>query len=225
LAYALNRYNKNKYQEKLAVLENEHRIQLERERISRDLHDSIGAYANAVLYNTELLQKENGINEKNALMKDLKFASKDIITSLRETVWALKKDNYTAEDCWLRIKNFMQALARYYPDIHFKVEGEAAVDKHLHHTKALHVVRIIQEAVTNAIKHAASGSITLSSNQQAGKWILTVTDAGKGFDYETMKHTEQGNGLINMQQRAKDAGFEFTVTSHTGSGTSVSILV
>ena len=93
LAYAFNRYNKNKYQKKLTVLENEHRIQLERERISRDLHDSIGAYANAVLYNTELLQKENDIDQKTVLMNDLKFASKDIITSLRETVWALKKEN------------------------------------------------------------------------------------------------------------------------------------
>ncbi|MGB5007823.1 MAG: ATP-binding protein [Ferruginibacter sp.] len=225
LAYAINRYNKKKYLEKLAVLEHEHRIQLERERISRDLHDSIGAYANAVLYNTELLQKETGTSEKNALMNDLKFASKDIITSLRETVWALKKDNYSAEECWLRIKNFMQALARYYPGIHFKVEGEAAVEKHLHHTKALNVVRIVQEAVTNAIKHAATGSITVSSNQHTGKWQLTVEDDGSGFDYEAIILTESGNGLLNMQQRAIDSGLDLTVTSIPGKGTGISILV
>ena len=62
-------------------------------------------------------------------MKDLKFASKDIITSLRETIWALKKDNYTAEDCLLRIKNFIQPFARYYPHIKFTVEGEAPAEK------------------------------------------------------------------------------------------------
>lgn len=225
LAYAFNRYNKNKYQKKLAVLENEHKIQLERERISRDLHDSVGAYANAVLYNTELLQKENDIHDKNALMNDLKFASKDIITSLRETVWALKKDNYTAEDCLLRIKNFMQALSRYYPHIQFKAEGEASAEKILHHTKALHVVRIVQEAVTNAIKHAAAGSIFLSSNQHDGKWELTVIDNGKGFDYETMKQAEQGNGLLNMNQRATEAGIVFSVNSIPGSGTKVTVLV
>lgn len=224
LAYAFNRYNKNKYQAKLAVLENEHRIQLERERISRDLHDSIGAYANAVLYNTELLQKESGIDEKNALMNDLKFASKDIITSLRETVWALKKDNYSADDCWLRIKNFIQALARYYPGIHFKVEGEAPVKKQLHHAKALNLVRIVQEAVTNAIKHAATANITLSSNQSADKWQLTVEDEGRGFDHEAVKLSESGNGLLNMQQRAIDSGFELKVNSIPGKGTRISIL-
>jgi signal transduction histidine kinase len=43
---------------KLQILENERRLKEERERISRDLHDSLGVYANAVLYNTELLEKE-----------------------------------------------------------------------------------------------------------------------------------------------------------------------
>ncbi len=225
LAYSFNRYNKNKYQKKLAVLENEHRIQIERERISRDLHDSIGAYANAVLYNTELLQKENDFKEKNALMNDLKFASKDIITSLRETVWALKKDNYTAEECLLRIKNFIQALARYYPHIQFKAEGEASAEKILYHTKALHVVRIVQEAITNAIKHAAANNISLSSSLHEGKWELTVIDDGKGFDYGMMKQAEQGNGLLNMNQRATESGITFTVSSMQGSGTKVTMLI
>lgn len=61
-------------------------IKLERERISKDLHDSLGAYANAVLYNIELLEKEKAEPKRNELIGDLKFASKDIITSLRETV-------------------------------------------------------------------------------------------------------------------------------------------
>jgi signal transduction histidine kinase len=224
LAYSFNRYNKNKYQKKLAILENEHRIQMERERISRDLHDSVGAYANAVLYNTELLQNKSDIEEKNALMNDLKFASKDIITSLRETVWALKKDNYTAEECLLRIKNFIQALSRYYPHIQFKAEG-IAPEKILHHTKALHVVRIVQEAVTNAIKHAAATTISLSGKMHDGKWDLTVIDDGKGFDYEKIKDTELGNGLMNMNKRASESGIEFIVNSAPGSGTKISMLI
>jgi signal transduction histidine kinase len=223
LAYSFNRYNKNKYQKKLAVLEAEHKIQLERERISRDLHDSIGAYANAVLYNTELLQKENDVDEKNVLMNDLKFASKDIITSLRETVWALKKETYTAEECLIRIKNFIQALSRYYPYIQFKAEGDASAQTIIHHTKALHIVRIVQEAVTNAVKHGGAGTISLASYQQDEKWLLTVEDNGKGFDYEKMKEAELGNGLINMNQRAKEAGLAFTISSVLGRGTKITI--
>jgi len=224
MAYAINRYNKRKYEKKLAELEAEHKIQLERERISRDLHDSIGAYANAVLYSTELLQKEEDAVERNELMNDLKFASKDIITSLRETIWALKKDNYTAEDCLLRIKNFIQPFTRYYPLIKFAVEGEAPAGKELHYTKALNAVRIVQEAVTNAIKHASPSYIKVTSKETDGQWNLEIANDGKGFNYSAVRSTEPGNGLQNMEQRAKEAGFTISILSDKN-GTVITILI
>lgn len=224
LVFTINRYNKRKYERKLMQLEADHKIQLERERISRDLHDSIGAYANAVLYNTELLQKEEDTAERNELMNDLKFASKDIITSLRETIWAMKKDNYTAEECLLRIRNFIQPLSRYYSHIRFSVEGEAPAEKELHYTKALNAVRIIQEAVTNAIKHGSPSVIKVTSNETAGHWDLEVFNDGESFDHAAMKAAGQGNGLENMEQRAKDSGFEFSIGSDE-TGTRITILV
>lgn len=225
MLYSINRIAKQKYHKKLTELENERTIQLERERISRDLHDSLGAYANAVLYNTELLEKENEFSKRNELMNDLKFASKDIITSLRETVWALKKDNYTAQECILRIKNFILPLSRYYTAIHFIIETEEAVDKLLFHSKALNVVRIVQEAVTNAIKHAAAKNISINSYLENNKWKITVTDDGKGFDYKNMKEDREGNGLYNLKQRAIDSGIELTINSAESGGTVIIITV
>ena len=225
MAYIINQYNRRKYRRKLAELETEHKVQLERERISRDLHDNIGAYANAVLYNTELLEKEDEAKLRNALMQDLKFASKDIITSLRETIWALKKDTYTAEDCIMRIRNFIQPLSRYYPLIRFEVEGEVPPGKELHYTRALNLVRIVQEAVTNAIKHSGAKNITIISNNKQPLWELVVTDDGKGFDHEAASESAQGNGLNNMKQRAADAAFELNIRSWQGAGTSIIVRI
>jgi signal transduction histidine kinase len=160
LGYLINQRNKRKFEKKLQQLENERQLKQERERISKDLHDSLGAYANAVLYNTELLEKENAEQKRKELIGDLKFASKDIITSLRETVWALKKEAYTAEECFVRIKNFIQPLVRYYRHINFIIEGTAPADMPLHYTKALALVRIVQEATANAIKHSDAKNIT-----------------------------------------------------------------
>jgi len=221
MAYLINQYNRRKYQKKLVQYESEQKIRMERERISRDLHDSIGAYANAILYNTELLEKEKEDTLRDELMKDLKFASKDIIASLRETIWALKKDNYTAGDCVLRIRNFIQPFTRYYQHIKFDIQGEVPEGRTLHYTKALNLVRIVQEAVTNAIKHSAPSNIIIMSNNKEGKWELIVTDDGKGFDYESIQQGMQGNGLHNMKQRAIDAGFEFSIRSWPNAGTSV----
>jgi signal transduction histidine kinase len=225
LAYAINKFYRRNYKKKLLELENEHRIQLERERISRDLHDNIGAYANAVLYNTELLEKQEGAKQKEDLMKGLKFASKDIITSLRATIWALKKDNYSAEECLLRIRNFIQPFTNYYPDINFKVQGEASAQKQLHYTKALNVVRIVQEAITNAIKHSAARNIKVESNEKDGNWQLTISDDGTGFNEDAITGTEQGSGLNNMKKRAIDSHLELAFTSQPGKGTKINILI
>jgi signal transduction histidine kinase len=224
-AISINFYNKRKYKKKLAELESEHKIQLERERISRDLHDSIGAYANAVLYNTELLQKEEDGAERNELMNDLKFASKDIITSLRETIWALKKDEYTAQDCLLRIRNFVQPFSRYYPHINFRVDGEAPEKMKLHYTKALNLVRIVQEALSNAIKHAAAKNISIISSTESEKWKIVVADDGSGFDYASVYALQQGNGLNNIKQRADDSGFELLNESTRQKGTAITVLI
>ncbi|MEO7046356.1 MAG: ATP-binding protein [Ferruginibacter sp.] len=186
-------------------------MQKERERISRDLHDNIGAYANAILYNTELLENEENSSMKSKLMGDLKFASKDIISSLRETIWAFKKDHYSAEECLIRIKNFTQALSRYYPKINFKISGEPPLNSVLPSAVALNLVRIVQEAITNAIKHAAASAININNDVKENEWKLIITDTGNGFDAE--KLSAEGNGLQNMQQRAKDADFGFKITS------------
>ncbi len=218
-AFFISGYTRQRYRKKLAELKMEHRVQVERERISRDLHDSIGAYANAVLYKTELLEKEQQPNAKLGLMTDLKFASKDIITSLRETIWALKKESYTAQDCIMRIRNFVQPLGRYYPHILFKIEGEGSTEIHLHYSKALNVVRILQEAVTNAIKHSNAREIVIKSTQLHTQWQLEVSDDGIGFAENDFEETERGDGLINMKERATEAGFDLQIISSPGSGT------
>lgn len=216
-------YIRRKYASRLAALETERKLQSERERISRDLHDSIGAYANAVLYNTELLEKEQQTAAKLSLMKDLRFASKDIITSLRETIWALKNETYSAEDCFIRVRNFIHPLTRYYAHIAFSIEGATPPQLILHHNRAFHVVRIVQEAVTNAVKHSQASQIRIISEVVGTQWKLTVIDNGYGFiDGDGDGH---GNGLINMQQRANEADLQLTISSKAQEGTKIAILV
>lgn len=224
LTFGINRYNKRQFQKKVILLEGEHKLTMERERISRDLHDSLGAYANAVLYNTELLEGEENEKERVELIKDLRFASKDIITALRETIWALKKDTYTAEECLLRIRNFIQPFASYYKQINFKVEGEAPASKSFPHNKAFNLVRIVQEAVSNSIKHAQAKNIFIHSSFENAEWKIVIKDDGNSFNYAATKEAQSGNGLNNMEHRAADAGFQFVIHSEKNKGTSITII-
>jgi len=223
MAYIIAQYIKNKYRKKLEDLKAAHRLQAERERISRDLHDNIGAYANAVLYSTELLEKEQQETLRAELMGDLKFASKDIITSLRETIWALKKESYTTQDCIMRIRNFVQPLSRHYPHIQFLINGEGSTEFILHYTKALNIVRILQEAVTNAIKHGNASQIVITSAQRGAQWVLEVRDNGIGFSENTLKDIDGCYGLTNMKERAAEAAFDLQIITAPGAGTTLII--
>lgn len=226
LAYIINQKNKRKFEKKLQQLENERQLKEERERISRDLHDSLGVYANAVLYNAELLEKEKTSEKGETIISDLKFASKDIITSLRETVWALKKDSYSAEDCLVRIRNFIQPLTRYYNHIQFTIEGDAPGDTYYHYTKALNIVRIVQEAIANAIKHSGSTEIQVHSTiTDNNKWKLSVADNGNGFNYEEKSETSTGNGLTNMKQRAAVSELQIAFESEQNNGTTITLII
>ena len=206
----------------MAILRTQQKVQEERERMSMELHDSIGAYANAVLYNVDLLQAGKEGEAQKEIMKDLRFASKDIITSLRETIWALKSENYSAQECLLRIRNFIHPFIRYYPGIHFKVEGDASEQKELHYALALNIVRIVQEAVNNAIKYSNAKNIVIKSETAGATWLLEIKDDGKGFNQAT---TEYGNGIGNMQRRAKEMNFFVEIVSKEGMGTQITINV
>lgn len=222
IIFIITRYTRARYQKRLAAMLLVQKLQEERGRISMELHDSIGAYANAVLYNTDLLQAESRTKQKNQLLKDLRFASKDIITSLRETIWALKSEVFTAQECFMRIRNFVQSLSRYYPNIQFKIEGDAPQQQQLHYSAALNIVRIVQEAVNNAIKHGSPGHISISSRFNDGQWILQIDDDGIGFDASI---ASMGNGMDNIKKRAAESKLQVQLHSVSGAGTSISISV
>lgn len=222
LIFSINRYNRQKYLGKLQQFENERKIQQERERISRDLHDNIGAFANAVLHKAEMLQLQKEEPIRKHIMEDLKTASKEIIVSLRETIWAFKQATYTSEDCMLRIKNFVQSLTRYYPQIHFSINDHSPSEFTLHNTHALNLVRIIQESITNSVKHAHAKHISIHSFSENNIWTVTVSDDGVGFDEQIVQH---GDGLDNMKKRAAESEFEFDILSNPETGTTSTLRV
>lgn len=217
--YIFNLIFRSRFEKQMLRLQAEQKVQKERERISRDLHDNIGAYANTVLYKTQIM--ENDESDKKEILDDLKYASKEIITSLRETIWALKNENFTAQDCLIRIRNFTQSLNKFYPKINFKVVGDAPPNQVIHSAKALNLVRIIQEGATNSIKHSLCRQILVTSKFDLHNWELVIEDDGTGFDVEKEMKNDEGNGLKHMMDRASESGMHFSLTSQPGRGTRV----
>lgn len=193
----------------------------ERKRIAADLHDNLGAQANAILYSTELLQHEK---EKDVLVTDLHHTAKDMLTSLRETLWVLKSKEIAASDIWIRIINFSRQINRHYPEIKISTEGFAPQLK-LNSTRALNIVFIIQEAINNALRHSCAQTIRIGSEFSEELWRITVGDDGKGFDPAAINHKQESYGLDNMKERAATVSLDLSIKTEMNKGTNVELLV
>ncbi len=222
VALLVNRHNKNKYRKKIAALEMQQKIQIEKERIARDLHDDIGTKMNMLAYNASLLGEIKSAEELKQVRERMKDTSDHMLQSLRETVWTLKQEIITVEDVWTRFKNFIAKLQQTYSLIQFGIEEDNPSSKKINYNEALNLIRILQEAVSNAIKHSACSTITCSRQNNGQQVIFTITDNGKGFDY-TDGTLQKGNGLANMKQRSQEAGFMFSIDTAAKKGTAVII--
>lgn len=193
----------------------------ERKRIAADLHDNLGVQANAILYNTELLQQEGA--EKEGLVGDLHETAKEMLLNLRETLWAMKTTDIMAPELWLRIINFSQQMGRHYTQIKFSTEGNAPPDLVLPSAKALHVVMMIQEAVNNAVKHSHAKQVVIKSGKKETGWLVQVKDDGEGFDMQEAVAKKDSHGLNNIKERARIAGVKVEIETSEGKGTNISI--
>ena len=189
----------------------------ERKRIAADLHDNIGAYASAIRADVEKIT-DNGIEKNNTSLQNLQQHSQEIINSLRDTIWVLNKENITLTGISDRIKNYLNKLRPSYTHIQFHITEEIKNDARISSQHALNIFRIVQEAIHNALKHSNASNITININS-AESILVKIADDGKGMS-NTAVNTE-GNGLINMKARAKEAGMHLDIITQANEGTSL----
>jgi signal transduction histidine kinase len=233
IGYLVYRQQKQKNQQlaqendlKLAIekIENQNKMQEQRLRISRDLHDNIGSQLTFIISSVDNVKYGFDItNEKlDDKLTNISSFAKETILELRDTIWAMNSNEIAFEDLEIRINNFIEKAKLSKENISFSF----AIDENLKQQKlssveGMNIYRTIQEAINNAIKYAEADIISVIIKQQANQTAINIKDNGKGFDPET---TEKGNGLKNMQKRIEEIGGEFSLKSGVN-GTNVGILI
>jgi len=208
----------------LAKIETQNKLQEQRLRISRDLHDNIGAQLTFIISSIDNLKFGfTDISEKlgQKLTGISQFASQTIY-ELRDTIWAMNKENITFEDLQARIANFIEQAKNASEKTEFSFNIEKNVDEtHVFSSvEGMNIYRIIQEAVNNALKYAAADEVEVNISKEKNKHQIEIADNGKGFDPNT---TEMGNGLNNMKKRAREIGGTLQIKS-SKKGTSILLI-
>ncbi|WP_028376486.1 sensor histidine kinase [Leeuwenhoekiella sp. MAR_2009_132] len=204
----------------LAKIETQNRLEEQRLRISRDLHDNIGSQITFIILSIDNLKyalksKDQKITEK--LTQISEFAS-ITINELRDTIWAMNKETISLEELQIRIANFIERALASRDTILFKFENSTDLpgDYSFTSIEGINIYRIIQEAVNNSLKYADAATINIEIDKNNNHLEIRIYDDGSGFD---LKKYEPGNGLLNMKKRALDIGADIVITSKLNQGT------
>ena len=192
------------YQRRLVVKDRNYLKQLyesqekERTRISKDLHDNMGAYTTSLLAQIDNIESTTA--SKNAL-HNLRYDAENIMATLRETIWILKSGA-------ISIFQFKELLYQY---AHKQLSSNAGIavsfdeqlknDLILSPGTSLNLYRIYQEILQNIIKHSKASSVTIQLICENTNFSWTISDNGTGFDAVTDGST---SGLENMRYRANE---------------------
>jgi signal transduction histidine kinase len=125
------------------------------------------------------------------------------------------------------LESALQHMAAHMtPDPHFAHVTVRGSPRKLGSTIEHHLLRIAQEAITNAVKHAAASHLTLELTYHDDHVLLTIEDDGRGFDVEIAQLPSRGHfGLPGLRSRARTIGATLEIKSRPGAGTRISVRV
>jgi PAS domain S-box-containing protein len=190
----------------------------ERVRLARELHDGLGQLlTSASLYASSI--EDQAPEALAGALATLRSQLDEALAATRTLVWRLRP-----------VEVDELGLAGAVTNLAIKIRRRHGIQVDVHTTDALDLVdpvveaaayRVVQEAVTNAVKHACPQTISIVVTLRGPRVVVVVEDDGSGFDatLSAAGAQDSGAGIIGMRERAASVGGELVIESEPGRGT------
>ncbi len=198
----------------------------ERRRLARELHDETAQELTALLVRIRLAADGSREPATRERLAELRAAAARTLDGVRRMARELRPT--ILDDLGL-----VEAVRAHAHDLSARGLARIAVEatgceERLDPTRELVLYRVIQEALSNAVKHADARVIVVTLTRSAGAITATVSDNGQGFDPATVvvpSPTGQGLGLLGMRERLTLVGGKLEIDALPGAGTTVLAMV
>ena len=217
-------YSQRKLKEELRQLEIKNKLRNERERISRDLHDHVGAQLANIITGLSLIDKYVEVDEREKsikMMKSLKGDAEVTIKQLRETIWALNQNELTLEGFITHLNAYFKNQSALVEQLNLCLNLEGDGETVLSATQALNLFRIIQEASQNTLKYANAEHLDITFTRQKRSLFVRIKD--DGVFKSDLESFNGGYGMKNMQKRAREIQGEVEVNTNSGTEIKISL--
>lgn len=197
----------------------------ERKRLSREIHDGPAQMMANVMMRSDLIErvyKERGGDEAITEIKDLKKMVRSALYEVRRIIYDLRP--MALDDLGLvpTLKKYLQTIEEYHNTTKIKFTNLGA-ETRLPAQYEVALFRLIQESVTNALKHADSHEIVVKLEINQNRIAAIIKDDGKGFNIKEKK--ADSFGIIGMRERVELLDGQLSIDSKIGKGTIVIIQI
>ncbi len=200
----------------------------ERERLARELHDSLGqvlGYTNIQIETVRNLLEAGQLSAANRALVRLSQVVSEANTEVREFIYEVKTTALFKKGFFSALD---QCLSHYEEHFNIRVHlnnPDNLTEEDLELSAGVQLFRIIQEALTNVRKHARTDHATITFEKTDSHILVIISDDGAGFDLGDHTDGHFSYGLAVMQERVKQIGGEFRIETAPGRGTTIRVSI
>ena len=211
---------KRRFNAQMEQMERDRILLTERNRISADLHDELGAEVSNIVILSRIAQAKVKNNDSPmASIDKIDRAANDMINKMNGIIWSLNPAN----DDLVSLVEYLKRYGHDYFDLH-AYEGGMEVQGNVGKTIVKGIVRrnvflIMKEALQNVHKHANATQVHVKLIIEHKRLTIEVKDNGRGFDPQNIGRGRLG--LLSLKRRAKDILGEISITSEPEKGTTL----
>jgi signal transduction histidine kinase len=204
--------NRNKLKQRMKELEL-------RNQIAADLHDEVGSSLSSIHMLSQMAAKQGNESTHKDILARMSRNTKETMDKMGDIVWMIKPGETEAGSLVQRMQRFAYEIAATKNiEVHMELSELEPFNLSMHHRKNVYL--IFKEALNNAVKYSGTEKIHIDASIEDKELVMRVKDFGQGFDNSVVK---KGNGLDNMQNRAKEMNAKLNVESSVKAGTLITL--
>jgi signal transduction histidine kinase len=226
LGVVLYRQRSAHYRQQLKDTEQQQQIQLaralmqgeekERKRLAADLHDGLGGQLAGIKINLSRMATSTSHpdTQLQKVIEQLDVSANE----LRRIARNMMPESLLLMGLEPALKDMCDSLSTDTTSVVFQPFG---IHRDIHPEIQINIYRIVQELLTNAVRHAQASEILVQCSQNSTRFFITLEDNGKGFDPAAV--VKPGIGLSNARNRVEYLNGKLDITSAPGEGTTINI--
>ncbi|WP_367643910.1 histidine kinase [Bacillus sp. THAF10] len=195
----------------------------ERQRLARELHDSVSQqlFALSIMSSATIRLFDSHPEKAKKQLTEIASIAAKAQGEMRALLLHLRPVSLTNDSLSVGIQKLLVELEERTP---ISFQKDIAEIENLTNATEDHLFRIIQEAISNILRHADATNVKITMQQKGSNYVyIFIGDNGKGFDLN--QHKQSSFGLHTMRERCEEIGGQFNIRSKKGEGTHIEIHV